>query len=231
MRIDGAIKWYAAAAMASVLVLLAGWFLLVSPQRQSAEDIGAQAEAQVAGNAVTQTKIDALKVQYANLPTLQKQLAVVQTHMPETANLPGLLRNLSAAATAAGVKLISVTPAAPSPLGTAAQSGKASDSGLSAPGGVQVIGVTLTVSGPFANTRLFLTTLEAMPRSFLVTGLAIARDTAGQSGSSSGTTTTKPGNTLTTTITGRVFKANPGLATAAVASTSGDSSSSTVKNS
>jgi type IV pilus assembly protein PilO len=217
--------------MASVLVLLAGWFLLVSPQRQSAQDIGAQAEAQVAGNAVTQTKIDALKVQYANLPTLQKQLAVVQTHMPETANLPGLLRNLSAAATAAGVKLISVTPAAPSPLGTAAQSGKASDSGLSAPGGVQVIGVTLTVSGPFANTRLFLTTLEAMPRSFLVTGLAIARGTAGQSGSSSGTTTTKPGNTLTTTITGRVFKANPGLATAAVASTSGDSSSSTVKNS
>jgi hypothetical protein len=185
----------------------------------------------VAGNAVTQTKIDALKVQYANLPTLQKQLAVVQTHLPQTANLPGLLRNLSAAATAAGVKLISVTPANPAPLGAGAQPGKASDSGLSAPGGVQVIGVTLTVSGPFANTRLFLTSLEAMPRSFLVTGLAIARDNAGASGSSTGTSTAKVGNILTTTVTGRVFKANPGLASAAVASTAGGSSSSTVKNS
>jgi hypothetical protein len=182
---------------------------------------------------VTQTKINALKVQYANLPTLQKQLAIVQTHMPQTANLPGLLRNLSTAATAAGVKLISVTPANPTPLGASAQSGKVTDSGLTSPGGVQIIGVTLTVSGPFANTRLFLTSLEAMPRSFLVTGLAITRDTAGASGGSSGstTTTTKVGNTLTTTVTGRVFKANPGLPAAAVATTTGGSSSATVKNS
>jgi type IV pilus assembly protein PilO len=230
MRLDGAIKWYAAAAMASVLVLLAGWFLLVSPQRQNADDIAVQADTQVANNAVTQQKIDALKVQYANLPTLQKQLAVVQTHMPQTANLPGLLRNLSAAATASGVKLISVTPANPAPLGTAAATGKQTDAGLSSPGSVQVIGVTLTISGPFANTRLFLTTLEAMPRSFLVTGLTIGRDTGGSSTSST-TTTVKVGNALTTTITGRVFKANPGMPAAAVGTTAGGSSASTVKNS
>jgi hypothetical protein len=126
------------------------------------------------------------------------------------------------------VKLISVTPANPTPLGAAATTGKQTDSGLSAPGSVQVIGVTLTISGPFANTRLFLTNLEAMPRSFLVTGLAIGRDTGGSSTTS--TTTAKVGNPLTTTITGRVFKANAGVA-AAVGTTAGGSSSSTVKNS
>ncbi len=230
MRIDSAIKWYAASAMASVLVLLAGWFLLVSPQRQNADDIGVQADAQVATNAVTQTKIDALKAEYTNLPTLQKQLAVVQTHMPQTANLPGLLRNLSAAATASGVKLVSVTPTPPAPLSAAASTGAQAASGVSAPGSVQVIVVSLVVSGPFANTRLFLTTLEAMPRSFLVTGLTIARDSASSAGSA-GAATVKVGNPLTTTITGRVFQANPGLPTAAVASTTSGSAASTATNS
>jgi hypothetical protein len=226
MRLDGAKKWYAAAALASVLVLVAGWFLLVSPQRQSADDIAVQADTQAASNEVLQTKINALKVQYANLPTLQKQLAVVHTHMPQTPNMPGLLRNLSAAATAAGVKLVSVTPANPTALAGASQTGKQAESGLSAPGGVQVIGMTVTVSGPFANTRLFLTSLEAMPRSFLVTGLAIARDTQPSSGATA-PTTAKVANTLTTTITGRVFKVNPGLPTAAVAKTTSGTASTT----
>ena len=225
MRLDGAKKWYAAAALASVLVLLAGWFLLVSPQRQSADDIAVQADTQTASNQVLQTKINALKVQYANLPTLQKQLAVVQTHMPQTPNMPGLLRNLSAAATAAGVKLVSVTPANPTALAGSAPTGKQADSPLSAPGAVQVIGVTVTVSGPFANTRLFLTSLEAMPRSFLVTGLAIARDS--QAASSTTTPSAKVANSLTTTITGRVFKVNPGLPTAAVAKTTSSGTAST----
>jgi Tfp pilus assembly protein PilO len=217
MRLDGAKKWYAAAALASVLVLVAGWFLLVSPQQQNAADIGVQADNQTAQNQVTQTKINALKAQYANLPSLEKQLAVVQTHMPQTPNMPGLLRNLSAAATAAGVKLVTVTPANPAPLAGQAVSAKGTDT-QNAPGEVQVIPVTLTISGPFANTRLFLTSLEAMPRAFLVTGLTIARDSA-SAASATGTTTKTVKNGLTTTITGRVFKVNPGLPTAAVAKT------------
>ena len=210
MRLDGAKKWYAAAALASVLVLLAGWFLLVSPQRQSAEDIGLQADAAVENNANLQTKINALKVQYTTLPSLQKQLAVVQAHMPATPNLARLLSSLSAAATASGVKLVSVIPANPVALNAGAQV----DSGLAAPGGVQVIGVNVTVSGPFTNTRLFLTSLEAMPRAFLVTGLAIARDTA-----EAATSTTTRVNRLTTTVTGRVFTVNPGAPAAGVAQT------------
>jgi hypothetical protein len=227
MRLDGAKKWYAAAALASVLVLLAGWFLLVSPQRQSAEDIGAQAETQTANNQVTQGKINALKAQYANLPTLQKQLAIVQTRMPQTPNMPGLLRNLNAAATAAGVKLLGVTPANATALGGTGQTTNKGDSALTAPGAVQVIGVTVTVSGPFANTRLFLTSLEAMPRTFIVTGLAIARDTAPATTSATGTTTTKAKNSLTTTITGRVFRVNPGQPAAAVAKTTTGASTAT----
>jgi Tfp pilus assembly protein PilO len=220
MRLDGAKKWYAAAALASVLVLVTGWFLLVSPQRQSADDIAAQADSQVAANVSTQAKIDALKAQYTNLPTLQKQLALVQTHLPQTPGMPSLIRNLSQAATASGVKLLTVTPATPSPLVTsAAPTSPTGTSALAAPGQVNVIPVTLNVVGPFANTRLFLSSLESMPRSFLVTGLTIVR---GKGGAGTGTTSGAPGG-LTTTVTGRVFTANPGLPAAAAASTTSTS--------
>lgn len=217
MRFDGAKKWYAAAALASVLMLVAGWLLLVSPQRQNAEDIGVQADAQLATNQVTQTKINALKAQYSNLPTLQKQLALVQTHMPQTPNEPSLLRLLTAAAKAAGVELVSVTPAPPTPLVSTGAAGKSTSTApdLSAAGTVGVISLAIKVKGQFANTRLFLSNIEAMPRSLLVTNLSIARDD--QAGKPDG----PPPGTLDTTITGRVFTANPGQAAAAVAKTTG----------
>ena len=207
MQLDSAKKWYLGAALASVLVLVAGWFLLVSPQQSNAAAIGVQADSQEAANQASQAKIDALKAQYTNLPALQNELALVTTHMPQSANMPSLIRTLSQAATKAGVALKSMTPTNPSPLaGTSGQPG-----GLSAPGQVNVIGVTLQISGPFANTRLFLSNLEAMPRAFLVTGLAISRD--------SGSGTTAAPGSLASTITGRVFMANPGLPAAAAAST------------
>ena len=218
MRLDGAKKWYAAAALASVLVLVAGWFLLVSPQRQNADAIGAQADSQLAQNQVTQAKIDQLKAEYTNMPALQQQLALLQTHMPQTPNMPALLRSLSQAATSAGVKLLSVTPSTPTPLaGTSPAQGapaQGAAAALATPGQVDVVGVALQISGPFANTRLFLSSLEAMPRSYLVTGLSITRANA------SSATTVAPG-TLMTTVTGRVFTANPTLTAAAATSTSG----------
>jgi len=215
MQLDGAKKWYGAAVLASVLVLVAGWMLLVSPQRSNAADIAVQADDQVAANQATQSTIDALKAQYTNLPTLQNQLALVTTRLPQTASMPSLIRALSQAATSSGVVLSTVTPTNPTPLGSA--SAAAVSGGLSAPGQVNAIGVTMQISGRFANTRLFLSSLEAMPRAFLVTGLSISRDQSAGSGTASA-----PAGSLTSTITGRVFMANPGLpATAAAATTTG----------
>lgn len=216
MQLDGAKKWYLGAALASVLVLVAGWFLIVSPQQSTAADIGVQADTQDAANQASQAKIDALKAQYTNLPALQNELALVTTHLPQAANMPSLIRTLSQAAARSGVTLKSMTPTNPVPLSGTSATGQ--PGGLSAPGQVNVIGVTLQISGPFANTRLFLSSLEAMPRAFLVTGLAIARD----QGSTSGTQTVAPG-TLASTITGRVFMANPGLPAAAAATTTSTS--------
>jgi Tfp pilus assembly protein PilO len=207
MRLDGAKKWYVAAGLASIVVLVAGWFLLVSPQQSTASDIAAQADNQVTANQATQAKIDALKLQYKDLPTLQQQLALIGTRVPQTPNLPRLLRDLSKLAKSSGVVLTTVTPSNPAPLGAAANGAAATGGGgLASPGQVNFIGVSVQITGPFANTRLFVSGLEAMPRAFLVTGLSIARNSDG----TSGTTTSGAPGSLQTTINGRIFVANPG---------------------
>lgn len=209
MRTDGAIKWYGASALAALLVLVAGWSLLVSPQRANAEEVNASAESKVAANVATERQIASLKVQYKDLPVLEQQLAAVRGRIPQAPNLPGLLRSLTTTAKTAGVVLTSVTPSVPAPLGGGSGS-RAEDSGLGGPGQVNQVPMSLAVEGKFANLRLFLSGLEAMPRSFLVSSLDVKRDEE----------KAKAGIAwLKVTITGAVFTANPGLPTATTTTT------------
>lgn len=217
MRLDGAMKWYGAAALASVLVLVAGWFLLVSPTRASADDVAAQAETQQAANTAMQNKIDALKAQYKDLPNLQQQLSSIQVKLPQSPQVPALIRTLSTTSTKAGVTLLAFTPSNPTPLGTGA--GTASATGapdLAAAGQVNVIPVTMQVRGDFANVKLFLSSLESLPRAVLVTGINISR--AGDAASAS--TSTAVQGSLTVTVTAKVFSANPGIAAPTTTTTS-----------
>lgn len=197
MSLSGASKWYVGAALASVLVMVAGWFLLVSPQRSSAAEIGTAADDRAAANVVTQRQIETLKAQYKNLPELEQQLASIRARIPRTPNMPSVVRSVSTKAATAGVTLVSLVPSTPQPL----DAGGTADTGdLAAPGQVNQYPVSVVVEGRFANVRLFLLSLEGLQRSFLVTGIDVARvDDA-----------TKPSGTLTATLTGRVFTANPG---------------------
>ena len=60
MRIDTTTKWYGGAALAAVLVLVAGYFLLVAPARSNADEITAAAQAQEDANKALQLRIDGL---------------------------------------------------------------------------------------------------------------------------------------------------------------------------
>ncbi|MFC6238362.1 type IV pilus inner membrane component PilO [Longivirga aurantiaca] len=197
MSLPGASKWYVGAALASVLVLIAGWFLLVSPQRSSAAEIGTAADDRAAANVVTERQIESLKAQYKNLPELEQQLASIRSRIPSSPNMPSVVRSVSTKAATAGVTLVSLVPSTPQPL-DAGGSGDQAD--LAAPGQVNQYPVSVIVEGRFANVRLFLLSLESLQRSFLVTGIDISRVEDA----------TKPSGTLNVTLTGRVFTANPG---------------------
>ena len=201
MSIGRAARWYLAAGLSAVLLLAAGWFLLVAPQRTNAEEIQASVEAQEATNRQTEAQIATLKAQFKDLPEIQKQTAAIRTKLPTTPGMASLLRQLSTLAKTSGVTLVSVTPTQPAPLqGAGATSAQAS---LDAPGGVNQIPVSLGVTGRFANVRLFLSGVEKMQRAMLVTSLSITRDEGTDGGS--------PSNQLKVDINSRVFIANKGI--------------------
>jgi Tfp pilus assembly protein PilO len=212
MRLDSTAKWYGGAALAAVLVLLAGYFLLVSPTRSTADEVSAQVQAQNDANDATQLRIDALKAQYKNLPDLQKDLAALQTHLPTTPQMPALLRSLSTAAARSGVTLVSVTPANPTALSTNGQAaGPLTSANASAPGAVSDYPVAIAIQGNFANVKLFMASLEAIPRSVLVTGLNVTRAGESQGGVDASSTAN---GALKAMISAHVFSATPGSAVA-----------------
>jgi len=215
MSVGRAARWYIAAGLSAVLVLVAGWFLLVSPQRATAEEIRLSVDAQEQANRATEAQIETLKAQFKDLPELQKQTAAIRSKMPTTPGMASLLRQLSTLAKTSGVKLVAVTPAQPTPLVAGAAGSSAA---LNAPGAVNQIPVSVAVTGRFANVRLFLSGVEKMQRAMLVTGLTIARDESADDSA--------PGNQLKVDLTSRVFIANKGTpAPAKAASSTADEAS------
>lgn len=203
--------WYIGTAVVAVLVLLAGWFLLVAPAKSNAADLQAQADSVTAQNASTQLQIDQLKAQSKNLPAQQAQIAAIRTRIPTNPALPTLIRTLSTQATAAGVSLDSLTPG--TPVLTSGGVGTTSATGAGAtpvaPGKVSQIPITMKVTGNFANVRLFMNGIEQMQRALLVSGLAISLN---QAATTSGSTSATTAGNLSTTITGAVFMAPPATA-------------------
>jgi Tfp pilus assembly protein PilO len=197
MAISPTQKRYLAAGGASLTVLAAGWFLLVSPQQSSAADISAQTEAVSSQNQTTEAQIASLKAQFKNLPQLQTQVAAIRVKLPENPSQPSLLRAISAVAKSSGVKLVSIQMAAPQLLTGGATSTTAA---TTAAGSVSQLPTNMEVTGTYAQTKLFLLSLENMQRAILVTGLDMQRDSADS-------TTTS----IRSTITARTFMASGGI--------------------
>ena len=209
MAITVAQRWYAGAAAASLGVLAAGYFLLVSPQQSNASDLTAQAAAVEQANVAAQHQVEALKAEYQDLPALQSQVAAIRTRLPQTPEEPTLLRTISALAKSSGVTLTSIGVQTPTSVGSATAGG----------GQVKQLPLNLDITGSFANTRLFLNGVESMQRSMMVTAISINRASAGAATATAGTQV----DGIHTVITARVFMASapstPTVGTAAAAGT------------
>ncbi len=202
-------KWSIGTAVIVVLLLVASWFLLIAPQRSEAADLNAQAGVVVADNEQLTVQIETLKAQQKQLPKWQAQLAAIQTALPASAALPGLIRDLSKAADKAGVELVSLAPASPTTLGdpnadpAAAVPATPGGTPVLVPGALAGIDLQLAVSGGYFEIQQFVNNLERLDRVFLDLGVAISEDTAA---AVDGEDTT---GLLTGTVTGRVFLVPP----------------------
>jgi hypothetical protein len=94
--------------VATLVVILVGWIGFVSPQRSKASSLGAQisnTELQIADN----QKLVAGPTKRQSLAALRK----LQAAVPELANQPQLLRQLSSMARTSDTELDSIAPGAP----------------------------------------------------------------------------------------------------------------------
>jgi len=210
---SGAKGWRMGGIAAAVVLLVVGWFLVVSPQRTAAADLRAQAVEAQGRNESLQARINLLRKQSADVP---KKLADIERYaasIPSTPALPDFLREVQAVATKAGVTVDSVdnslptavlavtsAPPAPAPAPTATGAVVAAPVAPPRPApvpGLQQINVTISAGGSYAGLTAFVRSLEEITRVYLVTGISMDKDTAA--------TDTKVANPLTIKITGSIF--------------------------
>ena len=204
-------QWVVLTLVAVLVVGAGGWFLLISPKHSEAADLRLQADKQQSANSALQTQLALLKAQAKDLPKQQARLAAVAAKIPDNPALPALIRALDKAAAAAGVELVSISPAAPTAVvagGTALPVTAGAAPVAGATGGVgqlKSIAVTLSVVGGYFQVEQFLDGLESLSRAMKVTGFTLAPGSSPVKPSASSVDT---GKSLTASISSTVYLAS-----------------------
>jgi Tfp pilus assembly protein PilO len=224
-------QWTVFTAVAVIVVLLAGWMLLVKPQKSKASNLEAQATTQQQANALLNTQIAALESEQRQLPQQQKELQKFATQVPSDVSEPTVIRQLSAAASGAGVDLVSMTPGSATVVNSEAD-GSTTLTTTDTTSPLVQLPVALGVTGSYANMESFFLSLEKLPRALLVTGWSLCPDSnaAGSTSASTGSTggvsctppatpanKTLPAGTVGGTLSAVVFYAPPGGTTTSAA--------------
>lgn len=224
--------WLGGGALGCVLLLVAGWFLLIQPKRADAAQSREALSSQQQANDRSRAKLDQLKSQFASLPAKRAELAKIRQAMPSDVAEASLQRELDTLAKGSGTTVLSVTDgdqtaftagasattgASASSASSAADAENSTSSGGStssgAASGVSTMPVTISALSSFAGSQAFLQKLQdKMPRAFLVTGLNLSAQPAARANLPK--PATQNGDVLMT-ITGNVFILDTGAMGAA----------------
>src|SRR5436305_3138708 len=126
-------QWAVLTAIACLAVLVAGWFVVVKPQRAHASSLRTQAQGLDSSNTQLQSQVSQLRQQQKDLPAQQKILSQILTKIPDNPALPSLIRQLSSAADGAGVSLQTLAPSTPALVPTAPGATAPAAAGASSP--------------------------------------------------------------------------------------------------
>jgi Tfp pilus assembly protein PilO len=148
---------YIITAVVAVVLIVAWYFLLLSPMRTKLSDLDGQVQAQQAALATAKQEIVRLESYKKTAPQSRAEIVRLGKMLPESEGIPSLIIELTRTADASGVALDSIARGATQP-GT--------------PFGLQ--SVTLQVTGRFFDVEDFLYRLESYVAfrnaSFRVTG-------------------------------------------------------------
>lgn len=148
------------------------WFAVLSPRLATASDLQAQAEALQTTNLSLRNQYNQALDQAEAAPAAAAEAQVLFAKMPQTAELPAVLDQITNAATAAGIDpnaVTTLTTGIPVPVTT--QTDVANDAATDAPKGVKLatMDVNVTAEGTREQVLAFLDNLQGLDRSLLVT--------------------------------------------------------------
>jgi type IV pilus assembly protein PilO len=157
MRVTKGKEVYIITAVVAVVLIVAWYFLLISPTRTKLSDLDGQVQAQQAALATATQEVARLESYKKTAPQSRAEIVRLSKMLPESEGIPSLIIELTRTADASGVDLNSISRGATQP-GT--------------PFGLQ--SVTLAVTGRFFDVEDFLYRLETYVAfrnaSFRVTG-------------------------------------------------------------
>jgi Tfp pilus assembly protein PilO len=179
-------RWLVIGVVTAVVVLLAGWVLVVKPQKSKVTDLNDQAASQVSANNLLLTQIAALQSEQKELPQQQLALQKFSTEVPDSTAEPTFVRQITMAAQRSDVELVSITPGAAAAVSAAAPTGS-STLGSSSPassGTLYQLPVALSIIGSYANVESFFNAVEHLPRAMLVTSFTVCPEVSSGVGTS-----------------------------------------------
>jgi Tfp pilus assembly protein PilO len=202
--------WIGGTAFVAVLLLVAAWFLVISPVTARAAEDQMAADSQHEQNDLMELEIAKLAEQFTQLDTFRARLAELRLQMPVTGDGASISRELESLAAAAGVTITALAPSVPqvfvpavapdattdaaAPAAEPADAGQGADAegvdgtaGASADpvgiAGFYAIPISLTSVGSYESSVAFLRSVQVdASRLYLVSSInAVTQDAAGAS--------------------------------------------------
>jgi Tfp pilus assembly protein PilO len=183
-------QWIAGTAVVVLVIVAAGWFALISPQKHKVSNLGSQATAQEQTNSGLRTKLSVLTAQMQAVPTEQAEVAAITQKIPSDPGMPAYVRALTVIAQQTGVELVSIAPGVPVAVvlpaavapaaGTAATPSAAPSTAAAAAAAavpavsLQSISVALNVQGGYFQIQQFTAALQKLDRTTVVGTLSIS---------------------------------------------------------
>jgi Tfp pilus assembly protein PilO len=144
-----------ATAILAVLLIV----FLVLPKMSQVSDAQQELEATFTERETLSSRLAALRQAREEAPQNQAAIRRVDQQVPPTADLPGLILLLRNAATGAGVQVLTLTPAAPTP---------------SEDGAFSSVSVSTSGEGTYFSVVDYLYSLETLPRAATVESLELS---------------------------------------------------------
>jgi Tfp pilus assembly protein PilO len=184
-------QWMAGTVVAVLVIVAAGWFVAIAPQKHKVSSLGSQATAQEQTNSGLRTRLSVLTGQMQAVPTEQAEVAAITQKIPSDPGMPAYVRTLTATAAQAGVELVSIAPGTPAAVTVAAAAVAAAPAASASPStapsaaavtaapaapavSLQVISVALSVQGGYFQLQQFVAALQKLPRTTVVGSVSLA---------------------------------------------------------